>query len=344
MTLRKRIILILCGVAVFVVAAPTIILLARGYFFDFKEFRLIGTGILTVKSSPKGAEIFLDGKKTKATPAVLRLLLPKEYRLELIKTGYRDWHKNVTVHGHLVTSIPSDPEKEVALLQKSSVQTNISTTTSDFQETPQGIFFAEEGGIFQLDVLSGKKTWAATTTLSQILKNIPANAPGNFRLSENAFWQNDRILVPNLPSFKKGEIIATPDNQIFLLLDSDLYQVAEKLAKINGGVAYVFWDSEADVLIYGNGHEIWMFQPSGKNELVTRSSKTLGRPAYHEKINYIFASEGREIKAIEADSSGQPNIYSLIETANDNIKIAINPDGTHLLYLDGENLYTLKIR
>lgn len=344
MTLRRRIILILCGVAIFIVAAPVIILLARGYYFDFKAFRLVGTGILTVKTDPKGAEIFLNGSSSKTTPAVLRLLTPGEYKILLKKSGYRDWYKKVTVHGRLVTSIPSKSSEEVALILQSLIQTAISTTTSDFKETDQGIFFADRSGIFRLDITNGQKTPTATTTLAVAIENSQKNPKNLFRLEKNTLWQNDQKIITNLPFYKKGEIIASPDNQIYLLLDSDLYQVAENLTKINGGATYASWNSEAGVLVYGNKHEIWIFNPAGKNELVTRSTKILGQPVYHEKINYLFVSEDQEIKAAEVDSSGQPNIYSLTQTSRDNIKIALSPEGTHLLYLDGENLYTLKIR
>lgn len=346
MTFRSRIILIVIGVILFFLVAPLIIFLARGYFFDFKAFRLIGTGILTIKTDPKGADIFVDGKKNKTAPATFRLLLPGEYEILLKKPGYRGWSKKVTIYEHLVTSIPQDATREVDLIISSLVQTTISTTTSDFVKTGSGIFFSEKAGIFQLEIAASQKTLVATTTLSQVLKSGAKNSGGLFRLSESALWQNDQKLISKLPFFEKGEIITSPDNQVYLLLDSDLYQVREELNKVNSNISYAYWEENADVLIYGNEHEIWFFDPfgSGKSALITRSTKTLGHPVYHAETNYVFVSEDREIKAIEVDPLGQPNIYTLTETTNDNIKIAINPEGTHLLYLDGQNLYTLKIR
>lgn len=346
MTLRSRIILILCGITAFLIVAPAAILLARGYSFDLKAFRLIGTGIITIKTDPKGADIYLDGKKNKTTPAVLRLLLPKEYEVRLAKIGYRDWHKKITVHERMVTSISPGPEREIALLLKTIVQTTLSTAASDFQETELGIFFVEDEKIFRLELGQGQKTLLATTTLSQILKGPTSSSRNQFRLSANALWQNDRILVSNLPIFKQGEIITSSDNQIFLLLDRDLYQVTETLIKVSAGVSYASWIEDARILIYGNEHEIWIFDSlsSEKSRLITRSTKKLGRPVYNPRTSYVFVSEDREIKAIEVDSLGQPNIYTLTETIHDSIKLAVNAEGTHILYLDGQSLYTLKIR
>lgn len=346
MTLKNRITLIVLGIVIFLIIAPLSVLLARGYYFDWGNFRWIGTGIVSIKSDPRGTEIYLNGKLNDVTPAALRFLRPGEYEIILAKEGYEPWKKRIIVHEHLVTSVPAGPQREVALILKSLVQTALSTTTSDFQETKQGIFFSESGGIFQLDLTNGIKTPAATTTLAQIFEKAERNNSNLFRLTQNALWQNDRVLVSNLPAFNKGEIITSSDNQIFLLLDSDLYQITENLVKLNSNVSYAAWNEEARAIIYGGEHEIWIFDPfqSGKSQLLTRSTKKLGRPVYNPRINYVFVSDAQEIKAIEVDPLGQPNVYPLTKTTRENIKLAVNRDGTHLLYLDGENLYTLKIR
>ena len=154
------------------------------------------------------------------------------------------------------------------------------------------------------------------------------------------------LLRDNLPNAQTAEMIVSETNQILLLLDADLYLISDNLKKLNGGTVYAYWDKSADRLVYGNEHEIWIYQPTqdANGYLVTRAAKNLGIPAYNHETGYVFVAEENELKAIEYDVSGQPNIYSFDETENPISKLVINPAGTHLIYLDGTNLFSLKIR
>ncbi|MDD3301287.1 MAG: PEGA domain-containing protein [Patescibacteria group bacterium] len=100
-------------IVLFVVITFLLSLYATGYRLDFnrllKGHILQKTGTLILASTPKGADIYLDGKQTKSsgsifgdyatTPAKVKNLLPKEYLVEVKLDGYWPWEKKMTIYG-----------------------------------------------------------------------------------------------------------------------------------------------------------------------------------------------------------------------------------------------------
>ena len=100
-------------IVLFVVLTFFLSLYATGYRVDFKRIlkghALQKTGTLILASTPKGADIYLDGKQTKSsgsifgdyatTPAKVKNLLPKEYLVEVKLDGYWPWEKKMTIYG-----------------------------------------------------------------------------------------------------------------------------------------------------------------------------------------------------------------------------------------------------
>ncbi len=323
MTLKSRAFLIFGGILVFAILGPAAILLARGYSFDLATGRIVRTGVLVVKTEPRGAKVSLNGTALKPlTPLTKRFLRPGEYRVEIQKDGFRPWQKRVVVSEERVTALPAGELGKISLFLSSEAPQIVATTTLDVLD--QSLFAEPESSQnpeYLLDPQSGK-----------LLRKNPGSK------------QPDAVLE-GLPKFSKSQIIATPANELFLLLDDDLYHVMETLEKISSEVAYARTNPDLPGLIYGNSHEVWLYLSEEQtSELVTRSSLSLGRAQFNNKTGYVFVAEEKQIKAIEFDRSGQPNIYVLAETQNPLPKFAVNAEGTELLYLDGQSLYRLKIR
>jgi hypothetical protein len=68
MTRRTRYLLIALCVAAFAVLAPLIIFYIRGITYDTNDNRYLKTGILSIESEPRSAEIILDDKSVDTTP------------------------------------------------------------------------------------------------------------------------------------------------------------------------------------------------------------------------------------------------------------------------------------
>lgn len=62
-------------------------------------------GILSVKSKPEGAVLFINNKKQGTAPVEIKNLKPGSYRLKLIKSGYDPVERQVTIHAGRKTSI-----------------------------------------------------------------------------------------------------------------------------------------------------------------------------------------------------------------------------------------------
>ena len=428
MTLKSRIGLIACGIVIFLVLAPVIILLARGFSYDFANGRIVKTGALSVKTDPRGAVVFLDNEPSKTTPMVKRFLFPKEYQVEIQKQPYLPWKKRVNIHEQQVVYLPLQGNK-ISLFLEHPQTSVISTSTLDIFNQGKKVFYIERTRIFQIDSSGSGKKLAAT--LPPLLKSpqilsTRATSNGNFEflikdqgknwylngeasieipvdlksisfgpqpstilainkqnqiieltpgenelsLRENAAVfavknnsiyyltrenhprllqitnDSDLVLAKDLPVADKNQIVAASNKQMFLLLGENLYQVNDTLEKINSQVKFAFWSEEANGLIYGNDNEIWLYRPLERehNVLLTRSSLPLKQPWFNKESGYLFVMEGRQIKAIETDFSGQSNIYTVAETKSDDTKMMVDSTGAFVIYKDGPNLTRLKIR
>lgn len=105
---RTRTILFFASFFLFLLVTPYVILYSQGYRIDLKERRITKTGAFYFKISPKGGDIFINGKLKKKTDflfnsALVENLLPRKYEVEIRKNGFYPWKKNLEVLPGLVT-------------------------------------------------------------------------------------------------------------------------------------------------------------------------------------------------------------------------------------------------
>lgn len=99
---------ILSLVAFFLVATLLtvgIVLYARGYRPNFRERTLDGTGIVSIKSQPSGATVFLNSEEKGTTDLDIPNLSPDQYRLKITKEGFSTWEKEITIKKEQVGTI-----------------------------------------------------------------------------------------------------------------------------------------------------------------------------------------------------------------------------------------------
>jgi hypothetical protein len=359
MTFKSRVTLLVSGAVIFFILAPAAIFFARGFRYDFSQRRVVKTGTLVIKTDPRGAQVTLSNQKLSgSTPLTKRFLVPGEYSVEITKPGYYPWQKKIAIYSQEVFYLPQAPVPKIPLFLETTQAAVIATSTQDFFLQKDSVYYLSGQMIYRSDIQGKNPTLAATTTSisldSQVLHLANNNETGkNYWIDSktrmlgftNSAGEKTNLLSAPLPEFKQSKIILSSDKQVFLLLDNDLYQVKETLKKIASGVAYASWNNELPGLVYGNSHEIWLYNPEKEQKiLVTRSLKTLGEAQYNGKTGYLFVVEDQKLKGIEFDSLGQPNIYTLFETKTSNPKFALDSDGTYLLILDGPDLISLKIR
>src|SRR3989339_292510 len=88
MTLRFRRVLYLIFIAIFLVVAPLMMFYAWGLRYNFDKGRIEKTGVFYIKSYPKNAGIYLNGKLQKRqTPSQINRLLANNYSVKVEKDG-----------------------------------------------------------------------------------------------------------------------------------------------------------------------------------------------------------------------------------------------------------------
>jgi len=150
---KKNRLLLYFLTALFLIVTPMVILYTQGYAFDWQARKMIKTGGLFFKSSPREAMVAINGRDVKKTnflsgEVYLTGFLPKEYNIEIKKDGYRNWKKKLEVQGTIVTTA-----KNIFLLPQTinfsplSVATTSSTVESFFfSPYTHELYFIESQG------------------------------------------------------------------------------------------------------------------------------------------------------------------------------------------------------
>src|SRR3989338_8433381 len=95
----------LAFIALFLVSAPLVVLYTAGYRWQLSQ-GVTRTGTLFVASVPDGAQIILnDVAEDERTPAVIKTLLPGEYRVRLEREEHLPWEKRLMVYENTTTFI-----------------------------------------------------------------------------------------------------------------------------------------------------------------------------------------------------------------------------------------------
>jgi hypothetical protein len=116
---RKRLFYSL--IILFILLGAGGVLYAQGWRLDIKSFTAKKVGAIYVRSFPKEAEIYLNGKPIKNKTGIFQAgtlingLFPKTYKLKLFLPNYYDWQRTVAVQPSLVSEakyavlVPREP-------------------------------------------------------------------------------------------------------------------------------------------------------------------------------------------------------------------------------------------
>ena len=160
MTKRTRTTLFFLLGAIFVLAAPMIILYSQGYRLDWDEKRFSQVGAFYFSVVPTRAEVFVNDQSIGKTTFVLgttltKSFVPNTYQIRIQKQGYHPWEKQLEIfskqvtEGKHITLVPLNPtfvvlqdnvldfwlapNKTEVLLQKSNSQNTWTLVLWDIQ-------------------------------------------------------------------------------------------------------------------------------------------------------------------------------------------------------------------
>lgn len=100
------------GLAI-LVCAFSIIYYAQGYRFNYRNLKIVKTGIINVEPSPKVADVYIDNKFRSAQTPYFLNLLEGYHNVEIKKDGYQDWEMTYYVEPGLVVN-----SKDIVLFKK----------------------------------------------------------------------------------------------------------------------------------------------------------------------------------------------------------------------------------
>lgn len=156
---------------VIVLITACVVLYGKGYRIGFQtgKVELKGTGLLVTKSTPDGAQVFINGHLTTATNNTLNLS-PGTYEVRIFKDGYFEWKKKITVEAEVVSRaeallVPSAPKLEnITDLGVSQPIIDPSLTKIAFTVASQS---AKKNGVYVVD-MSARPILTLQNALTQL--------------------------------------------------------------------------------------------------------------------------------------------------------------------------------
>lgn len=126
---RIRGILFYLSVAVFFIGLPFILSYALGYKFDTRAVKFTQTGLISIKTQPQGAHVYLNSRLLpEKSPNTITELLPGYYNVRLELENYYPWSMQVEVYPRRVTRI----EKVILFPKRSNIKQLNNENASSF--------------------------------------------------------------------------------------------------------------------------------------------------------------------------------------------------------------------
>lgn len=154
---RIRAVLFYLSVTIFFIGLPAILSSSLGYKFDPRTFKFTKTGIISLKTQPQGASIYLDGKLLNdKTPATINELLPGSYNLKLELKYHYSWLFQVNVEPRKVVRL----EKIILFPMRPDIEQLNQDKVSRFwldKDNSRIYYFNREGGVLYESDLKGER-------------------------------------------------------------------------------------------------------------------------------------------------------------------------------------------
>ncbi|MBI2355736.1 MAG: PEGA domain-containing protein [Candidatus Doudnabacteria bacterium] len=261
MRLRNRLLIVALGVIIFLIVTPILILFARGFKVDTKNWQIVKTGILVAKTEPDEASVFIENKlQKKLTPATIRFLLPSDYNIRIEKEGYLSWTKRLPIKSQFVTWATANREFIALFLEhpelqpQSAIPENKTTAVSEGLVQADNLKFVLKDSILYRENLSLEKVYEPVT---------------------EAYWDDEAkklVLSNNNEMLLLEPLSESPD--LILRSISEL-----KNTKLNWHTGYMFFQNEGKIKaveLDGRDHRnIYTLMDAMDDFLVSKDGKTL---------------------------------------------------------------------
>jgi hypothetical protein len=145
------------SLVVFFLGLPPILSFALGYKFNSRTFKFTQAGIISIKTQPDGATIYLNGKLlAEKTPATINELLPGSYDLRIELKDYNSWSAKINVEPRKVSRF----EKIILFSRRPDIQQLNQERVSYFwldKENTRAYYFDQQDNIIYQSDLRGER-------------------------------------------------------------------------------------------------------------------------------------------------------------------------------------------
>lgn len=371
-------------VVLFLATTPMAVLYSQGYRFDQYKKIFIHSGSITVKSTPAGASIYLNGemKPSSALDIInnsitVNGLRPGNYALKVSADGYGTWEKNVDVHSGVSTEFwnvflvpndlsptelkadgveryfPSPFGKNVAYFKKNDANLGIWSLAVKSNETT--LIFSQSGFDFSNDPLENIE-WNSKETL--FIAPVVSEDKKDFVILDSEKNQESIFLsqMTNLSDIKDVRWNPSNQNEIYFSANSEdgthknLYRMDLSTKKpeviLEGVKAY---DLSGSSMYYLRQNDVvYKSDLDGFNEeQLIFTPISFSQP--DEKIRIIAYDDDRQ--AI-ISQNGELYVHNNGETTGNTLKkvtdvaksVQFSNDGKKLLYWSDNEIYVLYLR
>lgn len=266
-----------------------VVLYTAGYRYHADSHKIVQTGVISVSSIPRGADVYVDGVLAQErTPSVIGNVMPGTHKIRVEKADYSSWEKTLDVYSKQTTFA-----REVVLfLQDAHEPVDPSLAIKPISTEREWQTNHKEFSVQQ----ANDRSVLSRMDENQIASIIAYVPIGIYALEEAP---TPYVLMHDQ---ERGRIILidSKDTTQPILLNTEAKQWA--------------WSKTGDALLFSNGFDIEVYTPSSHTlQTITRISQPIvGLTWYPLGLVALFATGG-DVYAYELDRRGEPNKTTLVE-------------------------------
>ncbi len=345
---RTRRILFTVFLGAFLITAPLVVLYTAGYRYNFGTGRVVQTGVLSVSSIPKGADILLDGTDERATtPSLLKNIFPGDHEIVAEKAGYSTWRKTLAVESKKTTFAD-----DIVLFMDGNQTLVRETDLRAVSMSPQGTKAA-----YAMTKGQWTEIWIATLSADAdiLVSRLPVGTDAQIHFA----WLEDGSILSTaavdrgmttvtLVHTDSGSTVASvPASEIMLSPSADHVAVSRAQGDSNEILAYVPFGSYA-VGSAPNGmiqledverHRLVLIQATGGDQpILLNASATFWQ--WEPTGNRLLYTDGFDLHVYDASSHSDETITRLSSPVT---WVAWYPGHSYVLYAQDNAIYAAEL-
>lgn len=324
-------------VLLFMLVAPTVVLFAQGYRFNWENNIFVYSGSITVKSWPRDIEIYIDGKKqdSKNLNLINRAytingIKPGKYRLTCSRPGFTSWEKEINVHSGLTTEFwnvilfPNEENRETEVFEFD--QENITQFFLSPNKNDELILFANKENSNRVETLNTKNQEREILFETDLYSFVEKESGLN--IEWNA--ENKKFILPVVDQNEKEDyLIVNTEDESFLIL-SDFFD-ENKIKK-----ARWMFDEKNQLLVLNDKNQLFNFNYQEETtELIAENVGDYDFADYNIYYTRLPNNFVWEIK--QSDLENKKQITSEIIKSDKENFIKITAYDKHRIFLSDKN-------